>query len=238
MPTKKIVLSNDPALVTILENSFFQREGFEMVEVKDGQTGYEAVEAEAPTMAVFDIARLGTQALTCCRSIKKDPLLSQTPVLLVLPSRTEEDLADQCWDAGCDAVVHRPLVAERFLDAACGLLGISRRLARRFPVSFQLQFVDEKEDKHVGSCVNLNLGGMFLATETLFPVDTTLMVEFNLPGTSVTTSRPVRVAWVNHPEWRKKTVMPCGMGLQFVEMTTEWKNFLESFISRLSIEKQ
>ena len=33
-----------------------------------------------------------------------------------------------------------PLAAERFLDAACGLLGISRRLARRFPVSFQLAF--------------------------------------------------------------------------------------------------
>ncbi|NIV92199.1 hypothetical protein GWN42_05190, partial [candidate division KSB1 bacterium] len=87
MPTKKIVLSHDPALLAILQNSFFQREGFAMVQVKDGQTGYEAVEMEAPTMAVFDLARLGEQALTCCRSIKEDPLLSQTPVLLVLPDK-------------------------------------------------------------------------------------------------------------------------------------------------------
>jgi DNA-binding response OmpR family regulator len=236
MPTKKIVLSHDSALLAILENSFFQREGFEMVQVKDGQTGYEAVEMEAPTMAVFDLGRLGAQALTCCRSIKEDPLLSQTPVLLLLPDDAEGDLADQCWDAGCDAVVHRPLAAERFLDAACGLLGISRRLSRRFPVSFQLQFVDEKLDKHFGSCINLNAGGMFLATETLFPVDTTLTIEFTLPQLNVSLSRPVRVAWVNHPEWRKKNAMPCGMGLQFLEVTLEFRTILEDFIKRLSIE--
>ena len=43
MPTKKIVLSNDAVLLDILENSFFQREGFEMVLVQDGQTGFQAV---------------------------------------------------------------------------------------------------------------------------------------------------------------------------------------------------
>ncbi len=237
MPTKKIVLSHDPALLAILENSFFQREGFAMVQVKDGQTGYEAVELEAPTMAVFDLARLGEQALTCCRSIKEDPLLSQTPVLLVLPDKAEESLADQCWDAGCDAVVHRPLAAERFLDAACGLLGISRRLAKRLPASFPLQFIDEERDKHFGRCVNLNLGGMFLATETLFPVDTVLTVDLTLPEMDVSLSRPVRVAWVNHPEWLKKNAMPCGMGLQFLEVTPEFRNILEDFIESLSIDE-
>ena len=42
MPTKKIVLSSDPLLLTVLRNSFFQREGFEMVLVQDGQTGFQA----------------------------------------------------------------------------------------------------------------------------------------------------------------------------------------------------
>ncbi|NIV92198.1 hypothetical protein GWN42_05185, partial [candidate division KSB1 bacterium] len=107
----------------------------------------------------------------------------------------------------------------------------------RFPVSFQLQFIDEDQDKHLGSCVNLNVGGMFLATETLFPVDTVLTVEFSLPGMNVSWSRPVRVAWVNHPEWLKKNVMPCGMGLQFLEMTTDFRNILEDFINSLSIEE-
>ena len=85
MPAKKIVLSNDAALLAVLENSFFQREGFELVLVQDGQTGFQAVEAEAPTLAVFGLALLGDQALECCREIKQDPLLAATPVVLLLP---------------------------------------------------------------------------------------------------------------------------------------------------------
>ncbi len=236
MPAKKIVLSNDAALLTILQNSFFQREGFEMIPVQDGQTGFQAVEAEAPTLAVFDLAELGEQAFDCCRSIKADPLLASTPVLLVLPERSADDLAEKCWAVGCDAVVHRPLLSERFLDAACGLLGISRRLARRFPVAFRVAFVDEEQTRYSGSCVNLNVGGMFMATETLFPVGTTLAVEFALPGTEACLCSDVRVAWVNHPEWRKKNTLPCGLGLQFVEKDTTLRAALKGYLDGLSIE--
>lgn len=236
MPTKKLVLSNDAALLTILENSFFQREGFGMVLVQDGQTGFQAVEAEAPTLAVFDLAQLGDQALACCQAIKVDPLLAATPVLLLLPEKATDDLSDACWGAGCDAVVHRPLSAERFLDAACGLLGISRRLARRFPVSFPLALFDSTKKKHVGSCVNLNAGGMFLTTESLFPVDTRLAIEFTLPGFLGELHSSVRVAWVNHPEWRKKNSMPCGIGLQFENPSQTFMVALQLFLDNLKLE--
>jgi CheY-like chemotaxis protein len=217
MPVKKIVLSNDAALLAILRNSFFQREGFELVLVQDGQRGFQAVEAEAPALALFDIALLGDQALGCCQDIKNDPLLAATPVLLMLPEKAPEELADACWQAGCDAVVHRPLAAERFLDAACGLLGISCRLERRLPVSLPLTLFDSKQEKHPANCINLNTGGMYLATESLFPVDTclTLVLPLLLPEASPTLQTQVRVAWVNHPEWRKKNLLPSGMGVQF-----------------------
>jgi len=236
MPSKKIVLSNDAALLAILQNSFFQREGFQMILVQDGKTGFQAVAVEAPTLAVFDLVQLGEQALKCCRAIKSDPLLAETPVLLMLPEKPAEELADACWDAGCDAVIHRPLAAERFLDAACGLLGISRRLARRFPVSFQLEFLDSKQKKHIGSCVNFHADGMFLATEMLFPVDTRLSIEFTLPGFQNSLQCSVRVAWVNHPEWRKKDSMPCGMGLQVVNPGLSIKAALQEFLASLKNE--
>lgn len=233
MPAKKIVLSNDADLLAILQNSFFQREGFEMILVQDGQTGFQVVEAEEPTLAVFDLALLGEQALECCRRFKQDPLLAATPVMLLLPEKAPEDLADSCWSAGCDAVVHRPLAGARLLDAACGLLGISRRLARRFPVSFQLAFLDSAQKKHAGSCVNLNAGGMFLATDTLFPVDTDLTVEFTLPGFQSPLRSAVRVAWVNHPEWRKKNSSPCGLGVQFKDVGPTVKAALQEFLASI-----
>lgn len=233
MPAKKIVLSNDPALLAILQNSFFQREGFEMIPVQDGQTGFRAVEAEGPALAVFDLAMMGEQGLECCRKLKGDPLLAATSVMMLLPDQAAEDLADVCWSAGCDAVAHRPMSGERFLDAACGLLGFSRRLATRLPASFEVTFFASEQERHVGRCVNLNTGGMYLATEILFPVGTDLVIEFSLPGSGKPLQSDVRVAWANHPEWRKKNTMPCGLGLQFKNHTPAWKAALQEFLDSL-----
>ena len=236
MPAKKIVLSNDAVLLSILQNSFFQREGFEMIPVQDGQTGFQAVEAEAPTLAVLDLVLLGEQALECCRMIKNDLLLAATPVLLLLPDKSTDELAEVCRDAGCDAVVHRPMEAKRFLEAACDLLGIPRRQVRRFPVDFQLGFFDNEQEKHLGRCVNLNTRGMLLATKTLFPVDTHLTIEFTLPGFQSSLNCLVRVAWVNHPEWRKKESLPCGLGVQFVNPDSTVITALREFIGSLTIK--
>lgn len=207
-----------------------------MIMIEDYASGLQAVEVEAPALAVFDMAQMGEKALDYCRQIKKDHLLSVTPVLLVLPENVSEFLVESCWAAGCDAVVSRPLVASRFLDAACGLLGISRRLARRFPVNFQLKILDTMQKKHAGSCVNLNAGGMFIATETLYPIDTRLVIDFVLPGLQSVLQCPVRVAWVNHPEWRKRNDMPCGLGVQFLKENSGLETVLREFMASLPVK--
>lgn len=234
MPIKKIVLSDDPVLLTILKNSHLQRDGFDMVLVKDEQTGFQAVEAEAPSLAIFDIAVLGEQAIECCRSIKQDAMLAKTSVLLVLPEDADWEIADTCWSAGTDAVLHRPLDASRFLDAAYRLIGISRRLARRFPVSFQLTFLDSKQKQHLGICTNINAEGIYLATGVLFPVDTQLSLEFTLPGYQGSLTVPARVAWVNHPEWLKKETLPYGMGLEFKNASAAFREIMQDYVRSLA----
>ena len=236
MPSKKIVLSNDASLRAILENSFFWREGFELVVVRDGQTGFQEVEEEAPTLALFDLEQLGEQALECCRAIKRDPLLAATPVLLLLNKEAEDELVEACRAAGCDAVVRHPLKAEDLLGTAYGLLGISPRLERRLPARFELVFLDSQQKPHVGSCINFNTGGMFVATEKLFPVDTVLGVEFTLPGFQKALSCQARVAWVNHPEWRKKDSSSCGLGLQFINPGPRLTADLQACLEGLQVE--
>ncbi len=237
MLNKKIVLSDDANLIAVLEESFFMREGFAMTLVEDGAAAVRAVESEAPSLAIFDLEQMGEQAFSSCRTIKQDRLLNATPVLLILPSGAGDSLESDCWDCGCDAVVPRPLSSGRLLDAACRLLGISRRLARRFPVSFQLELLDNQQKKHAGACVNLNTGGMFIATETLYPVDTRLVIDFVLPGYQTELHCPVRVAWVNHPEWLKKNEMQCGLGVEFLNPESGIRAALQDFLDSLPVRK-
>lgn len=236
MPTKKIVLSDHAPLFALLEKSFFLREGFQLRGVADVQSCLKIVEAEEPCLAVLDLAQMGEEAIECCRVIKQDSLLKVTPVILLLPENSQAELTDLCWAAGCDAVASRPLESERLISTACTLLGISRRRARRLPVSFRVVFIDGRKKRHPGLCLNLNSVGLFVATESLFPVDTTLSLEFTLPGFVRPLHSSVRVAWVNHPEWRKREANPCGLGLQFVDPSAPVKAALHKFLDAITVE--
>ena len=233
MPAKKIVLSDEPELLDILDNSCFHEAGFEMVLVKDGQTGFEAIEAEAPTLAVFDLNHLGDQALECCHSLKSDALLANTPIMMIAQQH-DHNLVASCKNAGCDALIFRPIDQEGFIKTALELIGIEKRSAKRFSVDFNLGFYDHKQKSYSGRCLNLNIGGMFVATDSLFPVDTLLLIECALPNSYGSIDTPARVAWVNHPEWLKKDSLPSGMGLQFVQSRLVFKSILSEFIETLS----
>jgi hypothetical protein len=46
----------------------------------------------------------------------------------------------------------------------------------------------------------------------------------------------VRVAWVNHPEWRKKNSMLCGVGLEFVSVSPIFVAALQEFLESEKID--
>ncbi|MGK2943397.1 MAG: hypothetical protein ACSLFC_01490 [Desulfuromonadales bacterium] len=46
----------------------------------------------------------------------------------------------------------------------------------------------------------------------------------------------MRVAWVNHLEWRKKNATPCGLGLQFENPGQAVNSALQKFLGSLKIE--
>ena len=232
MINKKIVLSGDHQLQTILENSFFQREGFELVTVDENSSALQTVEIEAPALAILSLEVMGDQAMQSCRDIKADPLLDKTGVIMVLPNSADDLVADRCWESGCDAVVHPPLSANRLLNASCKLLQISQRLARRLPVRFALSFTAGTDQKsHPATAINMNTGGMFLATDKLFPIDTDLQLELSLPDFPTTIRIEGRVAWVNHPEWLKKDSLPSGMGIQFANLGENVLEVIREFLT-------
>jgi len=235
MLAKRIVATSSVELLSALEDSFFKREGFALLDASAADAAYRLIEAEAPALAILDLAVLGEDGLVCCRRIKHDPLLGKTPLVLLLPAQPGAvgALAAGCREAGCDAVIPRPLEGARLVDAVCDLLGVSPRLAPRLPVDFQVVFAAAGRKQHSGRAVNLHANGMFVAAERLFPVGTTLLLEFTLPGAAGACRCHARVAWVNHPEWRKKPDLPSGMGLQFQTPAPAGLEALGAFVARL-----
>jgi len=69
--------------------------------------------------------------------------------------------------------------------------------------------------------INLSTGGVFIETNTILPEDTNLTVKFKLPNTDTLIIVKARVAWINGPGSLRKAAFPIGMGLHFLDLSSE-----------------
>ncbi|NOY12804.1 MAG: TIGR02266 family protein [Deltaproteobacteria bacterium] len=115
-------------------------------------------------------------------------------------------------------------VARTFLDLTDRRLD---RIATQLPVEFGS---DGKEFKRDYS-VNLSPGGVFVATQAVMPVDTTLSLRFQFPDNGRRLACRGRVAWLNHAAADKKPHLPTGMGIQFASLAEEQLNIVRGYLA-------
>ena len=83
---------------------------------------------------------------------------------------------------------------------------------------------------HSGSTINISAGGVFVATEKPVPVGDQLKLELTLPDTNESVSLDSKVRWVRRRRVAGRRDRPAGMGLQFVNLTTETSSIIGSFL--------
>ncbi len=91
-----------------------------------------------------------------------------------------------------------------------------------------------------GLSSNLSVGGLYLRTKLPLEVDDTLSLSFSLPGREgeQVLSCDARVAWTNCDKERRKPDYATGVGLQFLNLSSEDCSILEKFIDRYEEDKR
>ena len=212
MRRKKILLVQNSELQQILSDSFLCREGFELAVAAEAGAAFAAIEEDDPALAIL----VGPGSRECCRRVKNDPLLRSTPILLVVGPTVQEQSLGRL--AGPDVLVGRPRRTTEVMRAVCALLGIVDRAGPRIPVRLVLRCGEAPLDLRAGCALDLSAGGLFVETVKLLPVGSIIHLELPLPGLEPPQRIQGRVAWVNHPEWIKKPILPAGMGVQFLPL--------------------
>lgn len=80
--------------------------------------------------------------------------------------------------------------------------------------------------------INMSTGGVFIESSMILPEDTELTVKFKLPDSETIIVAKVRVAWTNGPESLKKADLPHGMGLQFLDLSSEDMDAIRSCLDK------
>ncbi len=225
----KILLPDDAVIKDIMENSFFNRDGFEFITAEPAEKLFLQIEELDPALVILDLEMSGVDAAGLCEMIKNDAILEKTKIILIVPQESRKrDDAISCIDA--DAIVGRPIDHQRFITSASHLLGIFDRANPRFETFIMVSCGSDIDELHQGWIRNINAGGAFIESKELLPIDYKLQVQFELSDNSDIISCTARVAWVNHPEWIKCEKLPSGMGVQFIDLEDEDQKQIVEFI--------
>jgi len=80
--------------------------------------------------------------------------------------------------------------------------------------------------------INISTGGVFIESSMILPEDTELTVKFSLPDSDNIIIAKSRVAWTNGPDSIKKTSLPPGMGVQFLDLSMEDMHAIRTYLDK------
>ena len=84
--------------------------------------------------------------------------------------------------------------------------------------------------------VDMRFGGIFLESEHVLPVNSSLRVEFNLPVNNRRIACRSRVAWTSGSGQANARLCPSGMGLQFLDLTIEEMHVIRNYIAEVGLK--
>jgi uncharacterized protein (TIGR02266 family) len=218
------LIVDDTPLFRDIESLFLARSG-RVITAHNAEEGLAAMRRERPDIAVIDLHMPGESGDAMCRTIKADPLLRRTPVILVMGSSSAEDHA-RAIRAGADDVLAKPLSRVTLIHAVNRFLRspLLRGLARvRLETAVRIRLPDEDA---WGTARNLSRGGIFVELQHPISPSTEVELEFRLPELSTPLAPTAQVVW-NRPG---ADGAPTGLGLQFLALDGASAQRIEAFV--------
>jgi DNA-binding response OmpR family regulator len=117
---KILVVDDENYILHILDFSL-GAEGYEVITAEDGEAAVRKCREERPDLVVLDVMMPKMDGFEVCRSIKRDPDLAGTPVILLSAKARDVD-QKQGYEAGADDYITKPFSPGRLVDRVHGLL--------------------------------------------------------------------------------------------------------------------
>jgi len=108
MPTRTILVVEDEPHITEVVRDYLELDGFHVLVARDGQAALSLTRREHPDLIVLDLMLPGgMDGLDVCRQIRRDPVLVETPII-ILTARVE--LVDRLigLELGADDYITKP----------------------------------------------------------------------------------------------------------------------------------
>lgn len=120
-PPQTILLVDDEQDLLDLVSYNLEKEGYQVVTARDGETALEHAEARVPDLVVLDVMMPHMTGLEVCRRLRENAKLRLTPILM-LTARGEESDEIKGLEAGADDYLAKPISPRLLVSRVRALL--------------------------------------------------------------------------------------------------------------------
>ena len=121
-----VLVADDDDDILLLVTTRLRRDGFKVIQARDGDEALDLALEHRPDIAVLDIGMPGLDGLEVVRAIRADEATKRMRVLLLTAKAQESDVR-RGFDAGADAYVKKPFspteLSTRVRELAAGWAG-------------------------------------------------------------------------------------------------------------------
>jgi DNA-binding response OmpR family regulator len=103
---KIVIIEDEPDILEVIAYNL-KREGYDVVESRDGEDGLLQIEKNAPQLVVLDLMLPTINGIEICRKLKTDPVTRSIPVIIVTAKGEESDIV-LGLGVGADDYVTKP----------------------------------------------------------------------------------------------------------------------------------
>ncbi len=118
----RILIVDDEPTILMLIGMMLKREGYEVVEAKDGEECFSKLKEKKPDLILLDVMMPGQDGWEICRKIKGARETRGIPVAM-FTVRTSEDSMEKSMEYGADAHINKPIDKKELFDTIKRLLG-------------------------------------------------------------------------------------------------------------------
>ncbi len=223
--SRTILFVDDVSMFRELGAVFLARTG-RVLTASSGEEALRIAREQRPDLILTDLDMPEMDGETLCRTIKSDPVLANTPVIILMGARDAHDHARVAL-AGANDVLTKPMSRLALLESVNRFLRFTKAHGRpRVDVDTPVQ-VQFSGFASWGVARNISRGGIFLETPARIEQSTEVQLCFTLPDTTIEVTPTAEVLWCAPPGDRPDGV---GHGMRFLELDGASIRSLEAFV--------
>jgi DNA-binding response OmpR family regulator len=86
-----LIIDDEKDLVELVRYNLEDKEGYDVISARDGQSGLEIAQGHKLDLIVLDLMMPGIDGLEVCRRLRSDPRTARTPSIMLTAKATEAD---------------------------------------------------------------------------------------------------------------------------------------------------